>query len=232
MNYIIKRFRQDPNLAAPDTRDWARQIGLDYFDSELNGDEVHSLAIKLLDNRRVTRLDLLTSYLGERDISSALRNIKESHIEIVSLDLLDHWLDEEWGISKKIKDNQSDPIISMASLDEDRAKDLIECCAMETALYDYLMKTHVWTSQKRGIRVSLLKKSPSTNAESVISASAEEMVSMLYRAVVNREPDPEGLRNHVDAIAKGTPLEAIIRGMLRSKEFSAKFLETVAANPK
>ena len=55
---------------------------------------------------------------------------------------------------------------------------------------------------------------------------------MFYRAVVNREPDPEGLRNHVDAIAKGTPLEAIIRGMLRSKEFSAKFLETVAANPK
>ncbi|MEP7042464.1 MAG: methyltransferase domain-containing protein [Dokdonella sp.] len=53
-------------------------------------------------------------------------------------------------------------------------------------------------------------------------ASAEQLVTELYRGLLGREPDPGGLRSHVDAMNAGAPLGEIARGMTESEEFSKK----------
>ena len=106
VNYIIKRFRQDPNLTAPDTRDWAKQLGLDRFEGPLDNVRAKSIAIELFDNPRITRPTLLTSYLGNGNVRSALEAIRKTGIEIVSLDSLKEWLDKEWSITATLKENE------------------------------------------------------------------------------------------------------------------------------
>ncbi len=215
VNYMIKRFRQDPNLTAPDTRDWAKQLGPDRFEGPWDNGRAKSIAIELFDNARLTRHDLLRYYLGDGQVQGALEDIRKSGIEIVSLDSLDRWLEEEWGVRTALKENQSEPILKIQDLDIARTTKLIENCAEEVGFHDFLLKVHA--SPGSGAVVG--RKSAPADASPEVLARAEEMVSIFYRALLNREPDPQGLRNHVDSIARGETLQSVLTRFIRSAEF-------------
>ena len=223
VNYMVKRFRQDPDLTVPDTRDWAKQIGMARFEGALDSARAKSIAIELFDNARLTRPDLLRSYLGGGHIQSALENIQRSGIEIVSLNSLDRWLEVEWGIKTPIKENQSEPVLSIGDLDITRTAKLIGDCAEEISFHDYLLKVHALPGSSAAVGRNSLSAGFSSDA----FARAEEMVSIFYRALLNREPDPQGLRNHVDSIARGETLQRVLTRFLRS----AEFVNRVARDP-
>lgn len=50
----------------------------------------------------------------------------------------------------------------------------------------------------------------------------EELVAMTYRAVLRREPDPEGYAAHVAALRNGRSPEDILRTAIDSPEFRWK----------
>lgn len=223
INYMFKRFREDPLLTTPDTRDWAQKIDLDRHESGLDSANAKTLAIKLFDNPHLIRRDLLTTYLGEQNVSSALRDVKQSKIEIINLDSLDQWLETNWNITAKLRDNRSESILSIAELDDARTESLIDGSAEEVAFYEYLMKVLVSPRQSKNDAHSLGQNASIANLAPAISVSASEMVSTFYRAVLNREPNPEGLRKHVDSIEKGRTLQSVLGSFVKSKEFRKKF---------
>jgi O-methyltransferase len=47
----------------------------------------------------------------------------------------------------------------------------------------------------------------------------EELVSAVYRAVLNRNPDSRGFETHVAALKRGHSLEELLKGAIYSKEF-------------
>ena len=54
------------------------------------------------------------------------------------------------------------------------------------------------------------------------AGTAEELVAMIYRAVLRREPDPEGFAAHVSALRRGGTLEDLLKSALNSNEFRDK----------
>jgi SAM-dependent methyltransferase len=50
----------------------------------------------------------------------------------------------------------------------------------------------------------------------------EDVVVALYRGVLGREPDEEGLRSHLRALRGGEPLSRIVSGFISCDEFAAK----------
>ena len=56
----------------------------------------------------------------------------------------------------------------------------------------------------------------------------EQFVSLLYRVVLSREPDQQGLSAHVSALKSGKPAEQIARQFLHSPEFAPTSSRSVA----
>ena len=50
--------------------------------------------------------------------------------------------------------------------------------------------------------------------------SDEAFLTLLYRTVMNREPDEGGMNSWLKAIVSGVPREEIVRGFAGSREFS------------
>jgi SAM-dependent methyltransferase len=55
--------------------------------------------------------------------------------------------------------------------------------------------------------------------DEAITASPEETVTAAYRALLRRDPDPEGLRNCVEAIRGGRNLDWLLESLIGSEEF-------------
>lgn len=53
-------------------------------------------------------------------------------------------------------------------------------------------------------------------------STPEELVAMIYRAVLRREPDPEGFAAHVGASRQGGTLEDLLKSAIDSNEFRDK----------
>jgi O-methyltransferase len=56
----------------------------------------------------------------------------------------------------------------------------------------------------------------------ISQALPEELVALVYRAVLGREPDPEGFAVHVSALRRGGTLEDLLKSALDSNEFRDK----------
>ena len=199
INYIIKRFRQYPNLTTPDTKDWGRQIGLDRFDNEQDTASLKALGIKILDNGHLAPPDLLTNYLGGKSGAPSLDAIKQSGIEIISLDGLGQWLEETWGIKSNLRDNQSEPVVSMSDLDPDRRANLIKACAEEVRFYDYLVKARSTVGKygrdsersRADAFASPQEKyigGPQTDKSAMLTT---EQIAWGYRYLLGREPESD-----------------------------------------
>jgi SAM-dependent methyltransferase len=54
------------------------------------------------------------------------------------------------------------------------------------------------------------------------SRAPEDLVAELYRGLLGREADAQGLRTHADALRSGVPLAVVARGLAGSEEFAKK----------
>lgn len=54
--------------------------------------------------------------------------------------------------------------------------------------------------------------------QSLYAKEGSGFVAALYNQLLNREPDPEGLRHHAGLLASGMPKTAVVSGFLQSKE--------------
>ena len=61
-----------------------------------------------------------------------------------------------------------------------------------------------------------------------------EFVTTAYRAILNREPDPTGLKGWIDALAKGKMRDRVLSGFLKSTEFDGlcKEYRIASGNPR
>jgi tRNA (mo5U34)-methyltransferase len=57
--------------------------------------------------------------------------------------------------------------------------------------------------------------------------TSEEVVTALYRGILERDPDPTGLQDHIEFLRSGRPLERLVRAFVASKEFRSRILESV-----
>jgi hypothetical protein len=55
--------------------------------------------------------------------------------------------------------------------------------------------------------------------------SLEQVATALYRGIFEREPDPRGLADKVVRLRFGTPLERVVRNLIGTAEFRARFLQ-------
>jgi SAM-dependent methyltransferase len=57
--------------------------------------------------------------------------------------------------------------------------------------------------------------------------SLEQVATALYRGILDREPDPEGLAEKIRRLRFGTPLERIVRTFITTHEFNTRFVQMV-----
>ncbi len=57
---------------------------------------------------------------------------------------------------------------------------------------------------------------------------AEDIISALYEAILERDPDPRGLRHHANALQAGLSLTGLLKGFLVSEEFRGRFVSASA----
>lgn len=55
----------------------------------------------------------------------------------------------------------------------------------------------------------------------------EDVATALYRAILEREPDPVGLSHNVDRLRTGSSVEEVVRTFISSPEFRARVLRTI-----
>ncbi len=206
INYIIKRFKQDPECRAPDTAHWAGKIKLDRFDPTQDLHSLKQLAIRIFDHPSAISFNLLSTYLGDGTAHGAISLIKRSNIEVLGVDSIHAWLRERWSINSDLVDNKSDSVIDLDSLDDEKKHRLFTLCADDLAVYEFITK---------GAAL------PACKPMDVSTPSA--IVTSLYRALLNRDPDPSGMRNYVAAIDLGASLEKVVSRMISSAEFRHKF---------
>ena len=212
INYIIKRFREDPGCIAPDTASWGRSIGLSRFDPDLDSEQLRGLAFKLFDNKEAVNFKLLTTYLGDGTALSAIDLIQKSNIEIITLSQVHQWLKDRWGISSNFIGNKSENNIDMTDLDPTRRSFLVGACAEDQLIYDFIVSRNApWD------RVGREQKIPAD------ALTPQAMITGLYRSILRRDPDPQGMKSYIDAIAAGATMQSIISRMIGSLEFRQKF---------
>ena len=220
INYIIKRFRDDPAFTSPDTASWARSIGLSRFDKKCSGDELEGIALQLFDNTNVIHFNSLCRYLGDGTAGSAIDLIRSSDIEVVKLEQMHQWLKDKWGISSEFIGNKSDGIIQIDNLDKARKDFLVNACAEDQVVYNFAANRGTPKAIDRPTPRAINKPEHTMPAD---AATPESMITGLYRAILQRDPDPQGLKNYLDAIVGGATLQSIVLRLISSVEFREKY---------
>jgi tRNA (mo5U34)-methyltransferase len=57
--------------------------------------------------------------------------------------------------------------------------------------------------------------------------TSQEVATALYRGILEREPDPTGLQDHIEFLRSGKLLEQMVRAFVASKEFRSRILENL-----
>ena len=57
--------------------------------------------------------------------------------------------------------------------------------------------------------------------------TSTEVATALYRGILQRNPDPTGLQDHLEFLRSGNPLEQMVRAFVTSKEFRSYVLESL-----
>jgi tRNA (mo5U34)-methyltransferase len=56
--------------------------------------------------------------------------------------------------------------------------------------------------------------------------TSREVATALYRGILERDPDPTGLQDHIEFLGSGMLLEQMVRAFVASKEFRSRILES------
>ncbi len=65
-----------------------------------------------------------------------------------------------------------------------------------------------------------------------LQMDGQDFVKAMYAEILNREPDPEGLANHIKTLRSGTSKLTIAVGMMQSHEAASLFQHPISARSK
>jgi hypothetical protein len=228
----LTRFLADPHCTLPDTKAWAKQLGIRAFDRSCTGEALKDFAKQLLVNSDIIEgnnlINGLTTYLGDGSASSAINLIEHSKIEIVHIDRLNDWLKFRWNIESTTVENKSASILRAEDLDATELEWLSKACAQDMILYEYITQrmsetdsaSIVGGAQRTSFDAPSKTKNSSNTSRNVLSP--EDVVTSLYRAILGRDPDSAGLTAHAAIVRNGSPLELIVRRFLEAADFTRR----------
>ena len=135
INFILKRFAEDPRLTRTDTRDWANGMDLDEIPAPMSDSDAFQIASRLLVNRQIILGNFLTSHLGKGTVESALELMACTNIEITEISRYKQWLKQGWRIDTNTRTNHSPQRIRYADLTPPQQEYVNEICAEDVKLY-------------------------------------------------------------------------------------------------
>lgn len=135
INYVLTRFRDDPEGNTPDTRQWFNALGINRLPA-VSGAGWRDLGRRLLRERRVVADNILCNALGRGDAATAVDFMVASDIEITDLQRYEPWLARRWGIGRSARANESVKFIQRADLAPDDLALIGQKTAEDRVLYD------------------------------------------------------------------------------------------------
>jgi hypothetical protein len=114
INYVLTRIFSEAETPQPDTIGWRRTFDVLDLHSHRDRSAVLRLAWEILRNPGVTTPDVLCKFIGEGDYESAVTKTVAHGLEVVDMDRLDLWSEQQWGASEADKLNVSWKFVSLA----------------------------------------------------------------------------------------------------------------------
>ncbi|WP_113887370.1 hypothetical protein [Roseiarcus fermentans] len=153
VNYVLRRFREDPECRSPGPSAWAKSLKIDRFEPNMAEDDQRELARTMLKMEDFTRSILVTNMLGRGSLNSAIDLIVRTNIELVPLEAYSDWLAEQWGIDSTTRANESRKVLRTEDLDESLLSRVHAVCEEDFRLHERIMKawrrvggTHIFGS--------------------------------------------------------------------------------------
>jgi hypothetical protein len=139
VNYILKRFREDPEYARPDTRAWIKTIGESPPRPAASEADFRELGFRILANSKIVRRNFLCHFLGNDTADSAIAMLSGCDIELTEIRRYTTWLNTTWGIASATRLNEAHPILKWRDLDRSQRDYVSEICDQDLRLYERIV---------------------------------------------------------------------------------------------
>lgn len=140
VNYILTLMSRDPNGRNPGTRRWLDQLAIDGPRPGMSAAERLALGRAVLRDARMVPANTICRSLGTGESVSAMAAIVASDIEITDTTRYEAWLAERWGIPESPRGNQSDPFLTLNTLDADDRAVIATLTAEDRRVYAAIMR--------------------------------------------------------------------------------------------
>ena len=120
INYVLTILAADPELARPDTREWARLLGVASRRLDPNSaSERCTMLMRMIRHPTLIPRDLLCHFLGDGTAASALDLLAAADVEVIDSRHLDRWREQRWDVPARPWANVSKPFFQWNNLDEE-----------------------------------------------------------------------------------------------------------------
>lgn len=136
INYILTRFAHDPDLSAPDTKDWARFLDRKQVLAAVESGKPAAIAGEIVHQPKLIQANVLCNFLGNDDAKSAIALCASTDIELTNIGNYERWLFERWGIAKSHRANASQKLMKLADFGEAERRHIDAITAEDRTLLD------------------------------------------------------------------------------------------------
>jgi hypothetical protein len=119
VNYMLTRFRDDPEFKAIDTQGWLRLLDREKVSASLAAGDVRDLAHEILFKDGLLPRNLICDFLGAGTASSALELGASAGLELTDMPRYPQWLAERLGLEAGRPVNVSNRFIGFEDLGAD-----------------------------------------------------------------------------------------------------------------
>ena len=196
LNYILTILAADPELVRPDTRHWARLLGMG--SGRLDHDPAstrRTMLMRMIRHRTLIPRDLLCHFLGDGTAASALDLLAAADVEVIDSRRLDRWREQRWNVPARPWANVSRPFFQWSELDEEARRGIGRLVRQDTVLHRII-------APRLGQAVSVGGLQIASGATTVASPASAEPRGRIRRASRPLLVDP-GFRRVAAASAAG-----------------------------
>jgi hypothetical protein len=119
INYILTRFRNDPESQAADTNGWMKLLDHGRIKAALDSEDCRDIAMEMLFKPGLLHANQICQFLGEGTAASAQLLCARADVEISHVSRYEEWLALRWGATGSQRRNASIPMVSADMLGAD-----------------------------------------------------------------------------------------------------------------
>jgi hypothetical protein len=135
MNYVLTLMQEDDAALRPDTRTWAKQLGLDGPLGTPSPERLRTLLARMLRDDTLLPRNLLCHFLGNGTADSALDLMAAADIEVIDSARLDTWREQRWAVAPPPWANRSRRFYTWDSLSDGERRQISALIRQDVALY-------------------------------------------------------------------------------------------------